>query len=165
MTGSKMHAMVFLKCVCINDSLQVSGRLFSDSGLRRSTRLAGEAVLNTNTNTMQVGANGAGHSSSKYYGGFSSSSKLSSVVFRSVTVRKGQSLANESFEEGDIVPYKLLTLIQKYSIFFQSTKYVKFKMNGTSVLIFILNITVCENLYESILLGSTDIISLHYYVF
>uniref|UniRef100_A0A5B6ZD50 Putative CDC27 family protein isoform 1 n=1 Tax=Davidia involucrata TaxID=16924 RepID=A0A5B6ZD50_DAVIN len=74
---------------------KISGRLFSDSGPRRSTRLAGEVGANTNSSTNTVAGNGASHSS-KYLGG----SKLSSATFRSVTVRKGQSWANESFEEG-----------------------------------------------------------------
>ncbi|KAJ4953531.1 hypothetical protein NE237_030363 [Protea cynaroides] len=81
---------------------KVSGRLFSDSGLRRSTRLSGESAATSNSNTMQVGANGPSHSSSKYLGGVSSasSSKLSSASLRSVTVRKGQSWSTESFDEG-----------------------------------------------------------------
>ncbi|KAF5952352.1 hypothetical protein HYC85_010296 [Camellia sinensis] len=74
---------------------KISGRLFSDSGPRRSTRLAGEAAASTNSSSMTVAGNGTSHSS-KYLGG----SKLSSVTFRSVTVRKGQSWANESFDEG-----------------------------------------------------------------
>ncbi|OMO58235.1 Tetratricopeptide TPR-1 [Corchorus olitorius] len=74
---------------------KISGRLFSDSGPRRSTRLAGDAGANTNANTMTVAGNGT-NSSSKYLG----SSKLSSVALRSVTVRKGQSWANENLEEG-----------------------------------------------------------------
>ncbi|KAA8536972.1 hypothetical protein F0562_029450 [Nyssa sinensis] len=74
---------------------KISGRLFSDSGARRSTRLAGEAGTNTNSNPTAATGNGASHSS-KYLGG----SKFSSLTFRSVTVRKGQSWANENFEEG-----------------------------------------------------------------
>ncbi|XP_052194703.1 cell division cycle protein 27 homolog B [Diospyros lotus] len=74
---------------------KISGRLFSDSGPRRSTRLAGEAVANTNSSAISVAGNGTSHSS-KYLGG----SKLNSLTFRSVTVRKGQSWANESFDEG-----------------------------------------------------------------
>ncbi|XP_042496293.1 cell division cycle protein 27 homolog B-like isoform X2 [Macadamia integrifolia] len=80
---------------------KVSGRLFSESGLRRSTRLSGETAATSNSNIMQAGANGPNHSSSKYVGGISSSSsKLSSASLRSVTVRKGQSWSNESFDEG-----------------------------------------------------------------
>ncbi|XP_043704643.1 cell division cycle protein 27 homolog B isoform X6 [Telopea speciosissima] len=81
---------------------QVSGRLFSESGLRRSTRLSGEAAASSNSNIMQAGVNGPNHSSSKYLGGISSSSssKLSSASLRSVTVRKGQSWSSESFDEG-----------------------------------------------------------------
>ncbi|KAM7505835.1 hypothetical protein LguiB_004739 [Lonicera macranthoides] len=73
---------------------KISGRLFSDSGPRRSTRLAGETGANTNSTATTAG-NGATHSS-KYLGG----SKLSSATFRSVTVRKGQSWTSESFDEG-----------------------------------------------------------------
>ncbi|GFY92020.1 CDC27 family protein [Actinidia rufa] len=73
----------------------ISGRLFSDSGPRRSTRLAGEAAVSTNSSATTVTGNGSSHSS-KYLG----RSKMSSVTFRSVTVRKGQSWENESFEEG-----------------------------------------------------------------
>ncbi|KAI9192658.1 hypothetical protein LWI28_026160 [Acer negundo] len=75
---------------------KISGRLFSDSGPRRSTRLAGEAGANTNVGgTTTVAANG-NTNSSKYLGG----SKLASVAIRSVTVRKGQSWANENIDEG-----------------------------------------------------------------
>ncbi|XVF34902.1 hypothetical protein REPUB_Repub18cG0098300 [Reevesia pubescens] len=74
---------------------KISGRLFSDSGPRRSTRLAGDAGANKNANTMAVAGNGT-NSSSKYLG----SSKLSSVALRTVTVRKGQSWMNENIEEG-----------------------------------------------------------------
>ncbi|KAK6941605.1 hypothetical protein RJ641_026982 [Dillenia turbinata] len=74
---------------------KISGRLFSDSGPRRSSRLAGEAATNANVNVTTVAGNGTTHSS-KYLGG----SKLSSVGLRSVTVRKGQSWATESFDEG-----------------------------------------------------------------
>ncbi|OVA20244.1 Tetratricopeptide repeat-containing domain [Macleaya cordata] len=76
---------------------KVSGRLFSDSGPRRSTRLAAEVAASTNSNTTQVGGNGTSHSS-KYLGALSSSSRLSSAALRSVTVRK--TWASESFEEG-----------------------------------------------------------------
>ncbi|KAJ8750661.1 hypothetical protein K2173_015842 [Erythroxylum novogranatense] len=72
---------------------KVSGRLFSDSGPRRSIRLATEAA--SNTNTTVVAGNGVSNSS-KYLG----ASKLSSIALRSVTVRKGQSFANENFDEG-----------------------------------------------------------------
>ncbi|KAI8560280.1 hypothetical protein RHMOL_Rhmol04G0242800 [Rhododendron molle] len=74
---------------------QISGRLFSDSGPRRSTRLAAETAASTNSNATTVTGNGTNHSS-KYIGG----SKLSSVTFRSVTVRKGQPWTSESFDEG-----------------------------------------------------------------
>ncbi|XP_010249534.1 PREDICTED: cell division cycle protein 27 homolog B isoform X2 [Nelumbo nucifera] len=79
---------------------KVSGRLFSDSGPRRSTRLAGEAAANSNLNAPQVGANGAGHSSARYLGGISSSSKLGLAASRSGAVRKGQTSASESFDDG-----------------------------------------------------------------
>ncbi|KAI3902289.1 hypothetical protein MKW92_014642 [Papaver armeniacum] len=79
---------------------KVSGRLFADSGPRRSTRLAADMAAGTNSNTTQVGANGTSHSSTKYLGGLSSSSRLSSAQIRSVTLRKGGSWTSESFEEG-----------------------------------------------------------------
>ncbi|KAK2965292.1 hypothetical protein RJ640_004161 [Escallonia rubra] len=72
---------------------KISGRLFSDSGPRRSTRRATEAAAHLNSTTTTAG-NGTGHSSN-HLGG----SKLSSVAFRSVTVRKGQSWSNENFDE------------------------------------------------------------------
>ncbi|XP_022731116.1 cell division cycle protein 27 homolog B-like isoform X2 [Durio zibethinus] len=74
---------------------KISGRLFSDSGPRRSTRLTGDAGANTNANTTVIAGNGT-NSSSKYLG----SSKFSTVTPRTVTVRKGQSWANENIEEG-----------------------------------------------------------------
>ncbi|XP_030473195.2 cell division cycle protein 27 homolog B-like isoform X1 [Syzygium oleosum] len=74
---------------------KISGRLFSDSGPRRSTRLAGDAGANASTNATSVAGNGTSNSS-KYLG----SSKLSSVALRAVTVRKGQSWANENSDEG-----------------------------------------------------------------
>ncbi|XP_022754989.1 cell division cycle protein 27 homolog B-like isoform X2 [Durio zibethinus] len=74
---------------------KISGRLFSDSGPRRSTRLTGDTGANTNANTAAVAGNGT-NNSSKYLG----SSKLSSVAPRTVTVRKGQSWVNENIEEG-----------------------------------------------------------------
>ncbi|XP_044464916.1 cell division cycle protein 27 homolog B isoform X2 [Mangifera indica] len=74
---------------------KISGRLFSDSGPRRSTRLSGEAGNNANASVTMVAGNGTS-SSSKHLGG----SKFSSVALRSVTVRKGQSWANENVDEG-----------------------------------------------------------------
>ncbi|XP_044472496.1 cell division cycle protein 27 homolog B-like isoform X2 [Mangifera indica] len=74
---------------------KISGRLFSDSGPRRNTRLSGEAGNNINASVTIVAGNGTSNSS-KYLGG----SKLSSVALRSVTVRKGQSWANENIDEG-----------------------------------------------------------------
>ncbi|KAL6563551.1 Cell division cycle protein 27 B [Orobanche gracilis] len=72
----------------------VSERLFSDSGQRRSLRLAGESV-NTNSSTSVFSGNGI-NLSAKYFGG----SKSSSVVSRSVTIRKGRSWASENADEG-----------------------------------------------------------------
>ena len=83
--------------------MQVSGRLFSgsDSGLRRSTRLSGEATGNANSNVSQVGGNGASHSSPKFLGGISLSSKMNSTASHNVTNRKGPQCASENFDEGD----------------------------------------------------------------
>ncbi|PKA56562.1 Cell division cycle protein 27 like B [Apostasia shenzhenica] len=80
---------------------KVSGRLFagSDSGPRRSARLSGETMSNANLQYSQAGGNGTNHSSTKFLGGFSSSSKLSSTAFRSVLSRKGQQLPAESLDE------------------------------------------------------------------
>ncbi|XP_027349776.1 cell division cycle protein 27 homolog B-like isoform X2 [Abrus precatorius] len=74
---------------------KISGRLFSDSGPRRSSRLSNDASVNANANATVVSGNGTSNSS-KYIGG----SKLSSMAFRSVTVRKGQSWANENADDG-----------------------------------------------------------------
>ncbi|XP_023005564.1 cell division cycle protein 27 homolog B-like isoform X2 [Cucurbita maxima] len=74
---------------------KISGRLFSDSGPRRSSRLAGEAGGNTNVSAAGAANNGATNST-KYLG----SSKMNSITFRSVAVRKGQSFANENVDEG-----------------------------------------------------------------
>ncbi|XP_027188526.1 cell division cycle protein 27 homolog B-like isoform X2 [Cicer arietinum] len=74
---------------------KISGRLFSDSGPRRSSRLSGDASVNANPNTTAVSGNGTSYSS-KYFSG----SKLNSTAFRSVTVRKGQPWANENIDEG-----------------------------------------------------------------
>ncbi|XP_077215925.1 cell division cycle protein 27 homolog B-like isoform X2 [Tasmannia lanceolata] len=82
---------------------QVSGKLFSDSGPRRSTRLAGEATANANSNVSQVGGNGAIHTSAKFLRGFSSSSKMSSATSRSTTVRKGLSWFTENLDEGRLL--------------------------------------------------------------
>ncbi|ONK74855.1 uncharacterized protein A4U43_C03F10820 [Asparagus officinalis] len=81
---------------------KVSGRLFSgsDSGLRRSTRLSGDAMANANSNGSQVGGTSTSHSSSKFLGGISLSSKMNSAVSRSLTNRKGQQWASENFDEG-----------------------------------------------------------------
>ncbi|KAE8038945.1 hypothetical protein FH972_011406 [Carpinus fangiana] len=74
---------------------KISGRLFSDSGPRRSTRLSGDGGANTNVSATMAVGNGTSNSS-KYFGG----SKLSSMAFRAVTVRKGQSWTNENIDEG-----------------------------------------------------------------
>jgi len=73
---------------------QISGRLFADSGPRRSSRLSSDASLNANA--AVVSGNGTGNSS-KYLGG----SKLSSMSFRSMAVRKGQPWPNENADEGE----------------------------------------------------------------
>ncbi|KAG9133840.1 hypothetical protein Leryth_023152 [Lithospermum erythrorhizon] len=73
---------------------KISGRLFSDSGPRRSTRLAGDTVGNANSNSSMTSGNGTSHPS-KYLVG----SKLSSMALRSVTLRKG-SYSNENLDEG-----------------------------------------------------------------
>ncbi|GAB2265204.1 Cell division cycle protein 27 B [Dionaea muscipula] len=72
---------------------KISGRLFSDSSTRRSSRLAGEQGASTNANAAT--GNGIGHTT-KYLG----SSRLGSVALRSVTARKVQAWGGESFEEG-----------------------------------------------------------------
>ncbi|KAJ8498732.1 hypothetical protein OPV22_009284 [Ensete ventricosum] len=79
---------------------KVSGRLFSDSGPRRSTRLSAEASIIANSNAP-VGGNGSNHSA-KFLGGLSSSSptKANIASSRSLTFKKGQSWIAESFEEG-----------------------------------------------------------------
>ncbi|KAI4346787.1 hypothetical protein L6164_007655 [Bauhinia variegata] len=74
---------------------KISGRLFSDSGPRRSIRLSSDASVNANASAAVISGNGTSNSS-KYLGG----SKLSSIAFRSMAVRKGQSWANENIDEG-----------------------------------------------------------------
>ncbi|TMX03883.1 hypothetical protein EJD97_013253 [Solanum chilense] len=74
---------------------KISGRLFSDSGPRRNSRLSGESTGNTNSNVSAASGNGTIHSS-KFYG----SSKLSSMTLRSMTSRKTQSWAAENYGEG-----------------------------------------------------------------
>ncbi|CAH2051184.1 unnamed protein product [Thlaspi arvense] len=73
---------------------KISGRLFSDSGPRRSSRLSADSGANTNASVATVSGNG--NNTSKYLGG----SKLSSLALRSVTLRKGHSWANENIDEG-----------------------------------------------------------------
>ncbi|KAJ9558057.1 hypothetical protein OSB04_012671, partial [Centaurea solstitialis] len=76
-------------CLLSSASKWISGRLFSDSGPRRSTRLAGEAG---------DGANLAGNGNNRHK--YPGSSKLSSAAFRLITIRKGPSLATECCDEG-----------------------------------------------------------------
>ncbi|KAG2323572.1 hypothetical protein Bca52824_016785 [Brassica carinata] len=73
---------------------KISGRLFSDSGPRRSSRLSADSGANTNASVATISGNG--NNTSKYLGG----SKLSSLGLRSVTLRKGNSWANENMDEG-----------------------------------------------------------------
>ncbi|MFS8016016.1 putative tetratricopeptide-like helical domain superfamily [Helianthus anomalus] len=78
---------------------KISGRLFSDSGPRRSTRLAGEGGPTANINGIAVAGNGNGTNHLSKYP--TAISKLGSAAFRSVTVRKvSQSWSTESFNEG-----------------------------------------------------------------
>lgn len=80
---------------------QVSGRLFSESGPRRSTRLSGDATIPVGSSVLPVGGNGSGNSSAKLPGGLSSTKMNASSSLRSGTVRKGHSSAIESgFEDG-----------------------------------------------------------------
>ncbi|XP_022865632.1 cell division cycle protein 27 homolog B-like [Olea europaea var. sylvestris] len=74
---------------------KVSERLFSDSRQRRSMRLGGESLVNTNPGASVASGNGRNHSSKNIVG-----SKSNSVVSRSVTIRKGQSWASENSDEG-----------------------------------------------------------------
>ncbi|GAU36090.1 hypothetical protein TSUD_277010 [Trifolium subterraneum] len=72
---------------------KISGRLFSDSGPRRSSRLSSEASVTSNANATIVSGNGTSNS---YKGG----SKLGPMTFRTMTIRKGQSWANENIDGG-----------------------------------------------------------------
>ncbi|CAI9106489.1 OLC1v1005662C2 [Oldenlandia corymbosa var. corymbosa] len=75
---------------------KVSERLFTDSGSRRSTRLASrEDVAYLNSSVSTISGNGTNHSS-KFLG----SSKLTSASSRKVTGHNGQSWADENFDEG-----------------------------------------------------------------
>ncbi|KAK7291995.1 hypothetical protein RIF29_07597 [Crotalaria pallida] len=74
---------------------KISGRLFYDSGPRRSSRLSSETSINANANATIVPGNGTSNTS-KYLGG----SKLNPTAFRTMTARKGQSWVNESIDEG-----------------------------------------------------------------
>jgi anaphase-promoting complex subunit 3 len=77
---------------------KISGRLFSDSGPRRSSRLSADSGANINSSVATVSGNV--NNASKYLGG----SKLSSLALRSVTLRKGHSWANENMDEGCDIP-------------------------------------------------------------
>lgn len=90
----------------LNILVQISGRLFSDSGPRRSTRLSSEASINANANAAVLSGNGTSNSS-KHLG----VSKLSPMAFRTMT-RKGQSWANENIDEGDETLYVTSLLYQ-----------------------------------------------------
>ncbi|XP_073221420.1 cell division cycle protein 27 homolog B-like isoform X2 [Cicer arietinum] len=72
---------------------KISGRLFSDSGPRRSSRLSSEASVSANANATVVSGNGTNSS-------FKGGSKLTPMTFRSMTIRKGQSWANENIDGG-----------------------------------------------------------------
>ncbi|KAG4911868.1 hypothetical protein AAZX31_19G038000 [Glycine max] len=72
---------------------KISGRLFSDSGPRRTSRLSSDSSVNTNANSTVVSGNGTNNS---YKGG----SKLNHMAFRTMAIRKGQSWANENIDEG-----------------------------------------------------------------
>ncbi|CAO2826956.1 unnamed protein product [Amaranthus hypochondriacus] len=74
---------------------KISGRLFPDSGPRRSTRLAGDTGGSSSTAATSSTGNGT-NQSSKHIG----NSRLSNVGLRSVTIRKGQAWASDNFEEG-----------------------------------------------------------------
>ncbi|KAH1076348.1 hypothetical protein GLYMA_19G042200v4 [Glycine max] len=71
---------------------KISGRLFSDSGPRRTSRLSSDSSVNTNANSTVVSGNGTNNS---YKGG----SKLNHMAFRTMAIRKGQSWANENIDE------------------------------------------------------------------
>ncbi|XP_071696842.1 cell division cycle protein 27 homolog B-like isoform X2 [Rutidosis leptorrhynchoides] len=73
---------------------KISGRLFSDSGPRRSTRLAGETGPIASISSVSVTGNGTNHSSK-----YPATSRLGSAAYRSVTVRKGPSWSTESLHE------------------------------------------------------------------
>ncbi|XP_027922455.1 cell division cycle protein 27 homolog B-like [Vigna unguiculata] len=82
---------------------KISGRLFSDSGPRRSSRLSSSESVNANANSAVVSGNGNNNS---YKGG----SKVNHVAFRAMAIRKGQSWANENIDEGirsDVPDYSL----------------------------------------------------------
>jgi len=80
---------------------QISGRLYSDSGPRSSSWLSSEASVSSNANATMVSGNGTSNS---YKGG----SKLGPMTFRTMTVRKGQSWANENMDGGDSYYISLL---------------------------------------------------------
>ncbi|VFQ68914.1 unnamed protein product [Cuscuta campestris] len=73
---------------------KISGRLFSDSGSRRNSRLAGDSTSNSSSTASTSSGIGLSHSS-KFLG----SSKLSSMTLRSMTTRKAQSWATDNLDE------------------------------------------------------------------
>ncbi|KAH9323620.1 hypothetical protein KI387_018259, partial [Taxus chinensis] len=81
---------------------KVSGRLFSETGPRRSTRLSGDATVQVSSSVFPVGGNGTGNSSSKFGGGLLPTNKINaSSSFRTTATRKGHSLAiDSSLEDG-----------------------------------------------------------------
>ncbi|EPS64113.1 hypothetical protein M569_10668, partial [Genlisea aurea] len=85
---------------------KVSGRLFSDSGQRRSMRLAGESASSNSGISAAVSGNGT---TSKYIG----SSKLNSPSLRSTMIRKSHAGTCESVEEGghsDLIDHSRLNV-------------------------------------------------------
>ncbi|XP_057859863.2 cell division cycle protein 27 homolog B isoform X3 [Cryptomeria japonica] len=80
---------------------QVSGRLFSETAPRRSTRLSGDATGQVSSSVLSVGGNGTGNSSSKLGGGFLPTNKINPPsTLRTATARKGHSTIESSFDPG-----------------------------------------------------------------
>ena len=121
--------MLYVEVSCSHQSspfiFQISGRLFSDSGLRRSTRLASDASVNVNASTTGVSGNG-NNNSSKYLG----SSKFSSMAFRNMTVRKGTSWANENIDEGG----ESLSMKTVLCVFMEMSPFAKYYCFGSIVI-------------------------------
>jgi hypothetical protein len=109
---------------------QISGRLFSDSGPRRSTRLSGDAGANTNVSATLVVGNGTSNSS-KYLGG----SKLSSMAFRAMTVRKSHSWTSENIDEGN---ESLLSFTNSMNLYYHM-RIEKCKNNDLSLIFVTIN--------------------------